>query len=53
MLYLIALFLGIFITDFCILHTLSQILNSFHKILDKKSFADYFFFLCKQYRVFD
>ena len=45
MLSLIALFLGIFITDFYILHTLSQILNSFHKILEEKSFVDFYFFL--------
>ena len=37
-----ALSLGIFLNDFCISHILSQILNNFHNILEKKRFGDDF-----------
>ena len=43
MLSLMTLFLGIFLTDFCILHILSQILNNFHNILEEKHFINDFF----------
>ena len=44
MLSLTKLFLGIFLTDFCILCILSQILNNFHNILQEKRLISDFCF---------
>ena len=56
MLPIMTLFLDIFLTDYCVLHISSQILNNFHNILEQKFFVDFCFcilYLCKQYCVFD